>query len=280
MARVLTKKSTVPGKVPLATDLEIGELAVNTADAKLYTKHSDNTIKQLGGDAASGYFRTEPITATASGQTSFTVPGGYTPGAIFVSLNGATLTPADYVATNGSTVVLASGAGIVVGSVLLVHVLSAFEVADALPLGGTAADSSKLGGTAAAEFYRQGNILGTVSQSAGVPTGAIIERGSNANGEYVRFADGTQICWRNNAESLTVDSVNGNLFRSSVEGTWMYPAAFSAAYPISGAAAPETPAARWASYLAGTTSLTYRHWGGTTSPTIVATAVIAIGRWR
>lgn len=146
MARVLTKKSTVPGKVPLAADLEIGELAVNTADAKLYTKHSDNTIKQLGGDAASGYFRTEPITATSSGQTSFTVPGGYTPGAIFVSLNGATLPPADFTATDGATVVLASGDGIVAGSVLLVHVLSAFQVADALPLGGTAADSGKLGG--------------------------------------------------------------------------------------------------------------------------------------
>jgi len=48
MARVLTKKSTVAAKVPLATDLEIGELAVNTADGKLYTKHSDNTVKQLG----------------------------------------------------------------------------------------------------------------------------------------------------------------------------------------------------------------------------------------
>lgn len=42
--------------------------------------------------------------------------------------------------------------------------------------------------------FRQGNILGTVSQSGGAPTGAIVERGSNANGEYVRFADGTQIC--------------------------------------------------------------------------------------
>lgn len=162
MARVLTKKSTVPGKVPLAADLEIGELAVNTADAKLYTKHSDNTIKQLGGDAASGYFRTEPITATATGQTSFTVPGGYTPGAIFVSLNGATLPPADFTATNGTTVVLASGSGIVAGSVLLVHVLSAFEVADALPLGGTAADSSKLGGQAP-EYYLGGGSWGGIT---------------------------------------------------------------------------------------------------------------------
>lgn len=146
MARVITKKSTVPGKVPLPADIDLGELAVNTADAKLYTKHSDGTVKQIGGDAASGYFRTEPITATASGQTSFTVPGGYTPGAIFVSLNGASLPPADFTATDGTTVVLASGAGIVIGSVLLVHVLSAFEVADALPLMGTAVNSERYGG--------------------------------------------------------------------------------------------------------------------------------------
>ena len=44
MARLITKKSTVAAKVPLATDLEIGELAVNTADAKIYTKHSDGNV--------------------------------------------------------------------------------------------------------------------------------------------------------------------------------------------------------------------------------------------
>lgn len=44
------------------------------------------------------------------------------------------------------------------------------------------------------------DILGTVAQSSGVPTGALVERGSNANGEYVRFADGTQICVTANIE--------------------------------------------------------------------------------
>lgn len=44
------------------------------------------------------------------------------------------------------------------------------------------------------DFFNQGNIVGTVSQSDGIPTGAVVERGSNANGEYIRFADGTQIC--------------------------------------------------------------------------------------
>ena len=43
-----------------------------------------------------------------------------------------------------------------------------------------------------ATLYRQGNLLGTVSQSAGTPTGAVIERGSTASGDYVRFADGKQ----------------------------------------------------------------------------------------
>ena len=67
----------------------------------------------------------------------------------------------------------------------------------------------------AGDLFGQGNILGTVSQSGGVPTGAIIERGSNANGEYVRFADGTQICTHRQMSS------------SSSNATWTYPAEFA-----------------------------------------------------
>eukprot|EP00659_Diplonema_papillatum_P005202 gene5202-7936_t len=37
-------------------------------------------------------------------------------------------------------------------------------------------------------------LLGPVSQVGGVPTGAVFESGSNANGTYVKFADGTMIC--------------------------------------------------------------------------------------
>ena len=48
MPKVITKKSTVIGKVPLPADLDIGELAVNTADKKLYTKHSNNAVVQIG----------------------------------------------------------------------------------------------------------------------------------------------------------------------------------------------------------------------------------------
>lgn len=54
MPRVITKKSAVPGKVPLSTDLEIGELAVNVADAKLFTKNASNTVIELGGGGGGG----------------------------------------------------------------------------------------------------------------------------------------------------------------------------------------------------------------------------------
>jgi len=47
-----------------------------------------------------------------------------------------------------------------------------------------------------ASLYRRGNAVGTVAQTGGVPTGAVIERGGNANGDFVRYADGTQICFR------------------------------------------------------------------------------------
>ena len=81
---------------------------------------------------------------------------------------------------------------------------------------------SSVGGTGAfspwREVYTSGSILGTVSQSAGVPTGAVIERGSNANGEYVRFADGTQICTQTKAHPVEGNSILA----------WTFPAVFSA----------------------------------------------------
>jgi len=66
---------------------------------------------------------------------------------------------------------------------------------------GSAATRTALG--SAGPLYSRDSVLGTVSQSAGVPTGAIIESGSNANGEYTRWADGTQIAHNDNAAITT-----------------------------------------------------------------------------
>jgi len=70
------------------------------------------------------------------------------------------------------------------------------------------------------QVYSRDNILGTVSESSGVPTGAIIERGSNSNGEFVKYADGTQIC----TARVAVTYINNP---SYVNKFFTYPAAFS-----------------------------------------------------
>lgn len=72
------------------------------------------------------------------------------------------------------------------------------------------------------------NLLGTVSQSGGVPTGAIIESGSNANGRYVKFADGTMICTQfislaNNGLSFEKNNNSSNWWALK---TFTFPAAF------------------------------------------------------
>jgi hypothetical protein len=58
---------------------------------------------------ASAVRNVSTFTAT-SGQTTFTIIGGYTVGLIDVFINGARLSTADYTATNSSTVVLGTGA--------------------------------------------------------------------------------------------------------------------------------------------------------------------------
>lgn len=64
-------------------------------------------------------------------------------------------------------------------------------------------------------------ILGSVSQASGVPTGSIVERGSNSSGEYVKFADGTLMCWMNPTGN---PSINANTF--SAYGPYSTPVSF------------------------------------------------------
>jgi len=53
-SRIKPKKSSVAGEVPLASDLEVAELAVNTADGKLFVKHTDDSIKEISGGGGGG----------------------------------------------------------------------------------------------------------------------------------------------------------------------------------------------------------------------------------
>ena len=83
-------------------------------------------------------------------------------------------------------------------------------------------DEAGTGAPEIVDHYKKSNILGTVSESGSVPTGAIIERGSNANGEFVKYADGTQICYgesnlgtQSNSEDTGFESLAANFNSTS-----------------------------------------------------------------
>lgn len=49
-SNIILKKSSVANKIPLATDLQFGELALNYADGKLFYKKADGTTIDFFGN--------------------------------------------------------------------------------------------------------------------------------------------------------------------------------------------------------------------------------------
>ena len=129
------KNSAVAAKVPLTTDLDYGELALNYADGKIFYKRSDNTVQSISGSGGVA----GPTTIALSNKTAaYTVVAGdlgtiinCTSGTFTVSLTAAatlgagfncwiwntgdgtvTIDPAGTETINGrSTIVLRSGEG-------------------------------------------------------------------------------------------------------------------------------------------------------------------------
>ena len=54
--KIILKKSSVTGRVPVVGDLDYGELALNYADGKLWYKKSDNTIQLLNPTSSSSSY--------------------------------------------------------------------------------------------------------------------------------------------------------------------------------------------------------------------------------
>lgn len=123
------------------------------------------------------------------------------------------------------------------------------------------------------------DIVGTVSQAGGVPSGAIIESSSNSNGGYTKYADGTLICW-----GFPIYPAN-----STAEFEYIFPAIFSSTPAVFAQARGAASGTSFASYVTETAPPTatscrvkiMTH----TATTITAVTynitihVIAIGRW-
>lgn len=144
-------------------------------------------------------------------------------------------------------------------------------------------------GTAWSRIFDQTNILGTVSQSGGVPTGAVVERGSNANGEYVRFADGTQICTRvflastlTNTAITLLNSQSGD-YRTP-QSTVSYAAVFSGQPSYAGVSWENQSSGWWATAFPlgpSGAEVNLRATNSVAAPSYLVANIylVAIGRW-
>jgi hypothetical protein len=107
--KIILKKTSTASKVPLSTDLEVGEIAVNLADQKLYSKNAGGTVVLVGqGVGGSGTVTSVGITPS----TGVTVSGSpvTTSGNITVGLSTKltaieNLSGAGFITQNGSGVI-------------------------------------------------------------------------------------------------------------------------------------------------------------------------------
>lgn len=130
--------------------------------------------------------------------------------------------------------------------------------------------------------YTSSTILGTVSQSGGVPTGAIIEKGSNDNGTYTKFADGTMVC---TYSASVTDQACSTDYAPLYHGTrsWTYPHAFISEPVVAVPLFKWGTGASWGGVAGGvtTSSVTLRIYdvASRASGTSTLIGATAIGRW-
>jgi hypothetical protein len=91
------KRSAVAGKAPVVGDLELGELALNTYDGKLYTKKDNGTasIVELSGGGGGGGPIAETAQVISQNLTLNTGSNGFSVGPVEIAATYAVTVPAN-----------------------------------------------------------------------------------------------------------------------------------------------------------------------------------------
>jgi len=112
----------------------------------------------------------------------------------------------------------------------------------------------------------------------------IVEMGSNANGEYVRWENGLQVCWHRFYQNRPTTTATGSLYRDNDATTWTFPAAFITSPAVYGAVLRDNDDGFrffFAPNSVTTTSVTYRDVATGQGPSLGRRdQLLAIGRWK
>lgn len=116
--------------------------------------------------------------------------------------------------------------------------------------------------------YCPANVVGTATESGGVPTGAVIEKGTNSDGDFVKLADGTLMC-------------SALLSASASTHVWTFPSPFAgvnASVSAVGRSSSQPIIVTEGEDLSAT-SVTFHTWSSSGSPLAASVFVSAVGRW-
>ena len=121
-------------------------------------------------------------------------------------------------------------------------------------------------------------IINSAGVRSGIVGSQVVAYGTNANGKYLRFNNGVQIC-EFTGGSVDSTSALGNIFRSS-DLTLTFPIAFSAVPSVISNALESNVYGIWSGVRSRTTSaVTLMKLSGTSS-SAGAVSYIAMGVWK
>lgn len=186
---LIPKKSVVPGKIPLTTDLQNGEICINHADKKLFAKNpSTGSIQEIGGGGGGGSSNrliSNDLTAVLELQDngSFTV------------IDSAITTTVAFSSTTGRTITFPDNTG----TVALLTDLSGDLTVDSLAFNTAATETDAIGKMFwnATEGSTQ---LGLAGGNLQLQVGSMLVA-------YVRNGEATTL---NKGEVVYLDSASGN----------------------------------------------------------------------
>lgn len=194
--------------------------------------------------------------------TSSDVIDGATKTKLFSPYALGILAGLDAAALRGSLVAAKSGANSDITS------LTGLTTQLSVTQGGTGATSMGAG------------AVGSVTQSAGVPTGAVVETGSGANGRWTKWADGTMITQHRLGLTLNINSALGSVFYAGVGAIGLPQTFFD--IPSISLSAQGTGGGYWTGRSVGAVNATgaFIVMGAVSQTSVPITIdVIAIGRW-
>jgi len=134
-------------------------------------------------------------------------------------------------------------------------------------------------GQPAVPVYTRNNIVGVVGETAGVPTGSVIERGTTGNGSFTKYADGTLICFiAHSTASEAIATAYFGGFRSPLQ-SWVFPMGFVSAPVVS---VVPTLSSAFGAITTAISATGYNFaYTAITSQTAAArsASIVAVGRW-